>query len=175
MTPRLSSFFTKSYFSSFFRQESFPRVHIVVRHTLGIVLHEKKFLADFGHFRPKSIIRNFEHFDQNFSKFQNTILNIPSNFFWRFEDIKIFWYFWLRKFQSHKWVIVRNTCSLFFESSLVFWCILTYYPDIISCVVFVSSCVTFSIPLVFLQFVRLDFQLSSSSDQESKNVSFPSF
>ena len=111
VTPRLSSFF---------RQESFPRVHIVVRHTLGIVLLEKKFLADFGHFRPKSIIRNFEHFDQNFSKFQNTILNIPSKFFWRFEDIKIFGIFGWENFKPTNGFLSETRINCFSNHSLSF-------------------------------------------------------
>ena len=51
---------------------------------------------------------------------------------------------------------VRNTCQLFFESFLVLWRRRTYYLDIVSCNVFASSCVIFSIPLAFLPLVRID-------------------
>eukprot|EP00493_Phyllostaurus_siculus_P021754 UN22082 len=47
-------------------------------------------------------------------------------------------------------------CQLDFESFLVLWNIRTYQLDVVSCNVFASSCVIFSIPLVFLPLVRID-------------------
>ena len=116
----------------------------------------KKF---FGRFRPLPAEIGYQKFRTFSSKFFEVLKYYskhPIKFFLTIWEHQHFWYFWLRKFQTHKCVSVRNTCQLFFESLLVLWRRHTYYLDICSCNVFASSCVIFSIPLAFLPLTRID-------------------
>ena len=116
----------------------------------------KKF---FGRFRPLPAEigrQKFRTFSSKFFEVLKYYYKHPIKFFLMIWGHQNCWYFWLRKFQTHNWVFVRNTCQLFFESFLVPWRIRTYHLDIVSWDVFVSSCVILSIPLVFLPLVRID-------------------
>ena len=116
----------------------------------------KKF---FGRFRPlpAEISRQkFRTFSSKFFEVLKYYSKHPIKFFLTIWGHQNFWYFWLRKFQTHKWVFVRNTCQLFFESFLVLLRICTYCLDIVSCNLFASSCVIFSIHLAFLPLLRVD-------------------
>ena len=113
----------------------------------------------FGRFRPlpAEISRQkFRTFSSKFFEVLKYYSKHPIKIFLTIWGHQNFWYFWLRKFQTHKWVFVRKTGQLFCESFLVLWRIRTHYLDIVSCNVFASSCVIFSIPLVFLPLVRID-------------------
>ena len=67
-SPRFQSFFTKSSFRAFFRQESFPGVHIVVRDTLVTFLKKKIIIGRFRTF-PAEIGRSKFWRYSNFLKF----------------------------------------------------------------------------------------------------------
>ena len=113
----------------------------------------------FGRFRPLPAEIDHQKFRTFWSKFfevSKYYSKHPIKIFLTIWGHQNFWYFWLRKFQTHKWVFVRKTGQLFCESFLVLWRIRTHYLDIVSCNVFASSCVIFSIPLVFLPLVRID-------------------